>query len=100
MQLPKEIVNELKIVLENAHEPDRLSSHPWARSLVLRQYLSDNPYAADRGAGYQLLAALEELFRQTMPSTPPRQGTRLDTAWGQFGVLAALYFAPFRFGLV
>jgi hypothetical protein len=33
-----------------------------------------------------------------MPSTPPRQGKRLDTRWGEFGILAAQYFTPFFFG--
>ena len=33
-----------------------------------------------------------------MPSTPPRRGKRLDTHWGEFGILAARYFAPLQFG--
>jgi len=100
MRLSNNFVDELKSVLEMVHEPEFLNGHPWARSLVVRQYLVDHPAAQEQLAGHQLLAVLEELFRQTMPSTPPRQGKRLDTAWGQFGMLAALYFAPFQFGLV
>jgi hypothetical protein len=33
-----------------------------------------------------------------MPSTPPKRGKRLDTRWGEFGILAAQYFAPIQFG--
>ena len=100
MQRSKDIVDELKSVLDNIHEPEHLNDHPWARSQIVHQYLMDHPSEEDRLSGHLLLAALEELFRQTMPSTPPRRGKRLDTAWGQFGMLAALYFAPLRFGLV
>lgn len=29
---------------------------------------------------------------------PPKRGKRLDTRWGEFGLLAAYYFAPLVFG--
>ncbi|MCK7500508.1 MAG: hypothetical protein MZW92_67395 [Comamonadaceae bacterium] len=32
------------------------------------------------------------------PPTPPRRGKRLDPRWGEFGLLAALYFSPFNHG--
>ena len=53
-----------------------------------------------KSPGYQLLAALSDLFRATMPAASPRQGKRLDSQWGEFGILAALYFAPFQFATV
>jgi hypothetical protein len=33
-----------------------------------------------------------------MPATAPRRGKRLDTHWGEFGMLAAEYFSPLLFG--
>lgn len=49
--------------------------------------------------GEKLAAALQQVFRETMPSAPPRRGKRLDTRWGEFGLLAAQYFAPATFGI-
>jgi hypothetical protein len=42
--------------------------------------------------------AIEKVFIQMMPRTAPRRGKRLDTRWGEFGILASQYFAPLRFG--
>ncbi len=96
----KDCVGELKLILENAATPDRLDGHPWAQSLIVRQSVARDPSLRRKSPGYQLLFALSGLFCETMPSTPPKRGKRLDTNWGQFGILAAMYFAPFKFGTV
>lgn len=86
-------VEALKFILENALHPERLDEHPWARSLLAGQAGQGN------SPGQRLVAALTDLFAESRPSVPPRQGKRLDTRWGEFGLLAAQYFAPIRFGL-
>ncbi|MFQ5409289.1 MAG: DUF4012 domain-containing protein, partial [Anaerolineales bacterium] len=86
----REMVGELKRVLERAADPAQLDRHPWALELAN----GANP------PGQLLVCALRDLFREMMPSVPPRRGKRLDTQWGQFGLLAALYFAPLEFGAV
>jgi hypothetical protein len=53
-----------------------------------------------KSSGQQLTATLIKLFRQSMPTTKPKHGKRLDTTWGQFGILAAQYFAPFVYGTI
>jgi hypothetical protein len=88
---------QLKSVLEKVTTPAQLNNHVWAQSLTVVQHVNENPELENQGAGYQLFATLSALFRQMMPSIPPRRGKRLDTAWGQFGILGALYFAPFDF---
>lgn len=85
-------VNELKAVLEQAANPTALDDHPWTRALMVDEQPPDN------NAGARLLLALGERFRETMPSAPPRRGKRLDSKWGQFGMLAAMYFAPLHYG--
>ncbi|MBI5713667.1 MAG: hypothetical protein HZC38_09640, partial [Chloroflexi bacterium] len=97
MQPTKDILAELKNVLDYIESPDRLNDHPWTKSLVVCQRVAADPALQKRKPGYQLLAALSALFRETMPSVPPKRGKRLDTKWGQFGILTALYFAPFEF---
>ncbi len=93
----RSVLADLKNILEQSGTPDRLNDHPWTKSLTVRQKVADDPPLQKRKPGYQLLAALSALFRETMPSVPPKRGKRLDTKWGQFGILTALYFAPFEF---
>ena len=100
MQPSKVIVNELKHILENVSTPGRLDNHQWTQSPVVRQRVADDPALGTKSPGYQLLAALGGLFHEMMPGAPPRRGKRLDAKWGQFGILAALYFAPLEFGAV
>ncbi len=50
------------------------------------------------GPGQQLIDAIARLFPRLQPSAPPRRGKRLDSRWGEFGLLAALYFTPFNHG--
>lgn len=85
-------IETLKTILENSRQPERLDDHPWARSLTAEQGAGDSP-------GQRLVSALVDIFTQMRPPVPPRKGKRLDTRWGEFGILAAVYFAPLRFGL-
>lgn len=85
-------VDLLRAALEDLEEPWKLNSHPWANSALTQGKPGNEP-------GEQLAFALEEIFLQTMPSQPPRKGKRLDTKWGQFGILAAQHFAPRTFHL-
>jgi len=85
-------VDLLKQVLEHLHEPWLLDSHPWAGSRLAQNAPGAKP-------GEKLAQAIRQVFRETMPAVPPRRGKRLDTRWGEFGLLAAQYFAPLEFGL-
>lgn len=85
-------VDLLKQILEHLHEPWLLDSHPWTRSRFVQSADGAKP-------GEKLVHAVRQVFRETMPSVPPRRGKRLDTRWGEFGLLAAQYFAPLEFGL-
>jgi hypothetical protein len=88
----------LKTILENIQHPERLDEHPWTMRPFVRDALERTPSLKNERPGRQLIAALCELFPKTMPSTPPRRGKRLDNHWGEFGLLAARYFAPLQFG--
>jgi len=88
----------LKQILENLRFPDRLDSHPWAKSLTVREAVERDPSLAEKRPGTQLIMTIGELFRQLMPNTPPQGGKRLDTRWGHFGIPAANYFVPLLFG--
>jgi hypothetical protein len=89
---------ELKYILDNVRTPELLNDHPWTSSLVVVQGVLGDKFLSHKAPGYQLISVLSTLFRQMMPSTPPRRGKRLDTRWCQFGMLAAEYFAPFLYG--
>jgi hypothetical protein len=89
---------ELRSVLDSSHQPETLDDHPWTQSLVVRAALAEHEFLSAKPPGYRLVFALSLLFREMMPSVPPRRGKRLDTHWGRFGILAAQYFAPFLYG--
>jgi len=91
-------LEELKNILTKALQPQLLDTHPWTRSLIVRQASVDMPELLKKSLGQRLVLAISRLFIQMMPATPPRQGKRLDTRWGEFGMLAAEYFAPLLFG--
>lgn len=91
-------LENLKFVLENLRFPERLDDHPWAHSRTVQEQVARDPALADKSPGQQLVLVICDLFRQTMPATPPQNGKRLDTRWGRFGILAANYFAPHLFG--
>ncbi len=75
-----------------------LDSHPWASRIFVRDAAARHPERSPLSPGAQLVAALSDFFASNMPATPPRRGKRLDTRWGEFGLLAAQYFAPLQFG--
>jgi hypothetical protein len=89
----------LKNILENLHNPAMLDAHPWACRAFVKESLARHPELRREGPGRQLVAALGEVFPKIRPATPPRRGKRLDSHWGEFGILASLYFAPLQFGL-
>lgn len=98
MQRDDTQVELLRLILENMLQPGRLEAHPWTDSLVVAQACEETPDLLTRSPGQRLVTAVARIFRQMMPPVPPKQGKRLDTRWGEFGILAALYFSPFLFG--
>jgi hypothetical protein len=88
----------LKQILRHARQPDLLNAHPWTQSLIVQEALANDPRLVQASPGQQLIGALAGLFKQLQPANPPRAGKRLDPRWGEFGLLAALYFAPFNHG--
>src|SRR5512134_2737803 len=88
----------LKQILRNVREPEALDEHPWTQGLFVREAVRGDTLLQNLRPGGQLAAALAGLFPGMMPSAPPRRGKRLDPRWGEFGLLAALYFTPFNHG--
>ncbi len=88
----------LKQILRNARQPDLLDDHPWTQSLIVQEARACVPELAQAGPGQQLVGALSNLFPQLQPANAPKRGKRLDPRWGEFGLLAALYFAPYNNG--
>jgi len=91
-------VETLKEVLDHIHHPEQLEVHPWLSSLFVQAAVNNHPGLLERSQGERLVFAVSELFRQMMPGVPPKRGVRLDPRWGEFGLLAARYFAPLMFG--
>ena len=89
---------QLKQILKNVRSPERLDDHPWTHSLFVQDALRCVPQLQGASPGAQLVGAIAALFRQMQPPVLPRHGKRLDPRWGEFGLLAALYFAPFENG--
>jgi len=96
---PDSNLDILKSILENSLHPELLDSHLWVKSLIVLDAVTNNPDLQDKSPGQSLVFAVEKLFCEMMPSVGPRHGKRLDTRWGEFGILAAQYFAPLRFGV-
>ena len=88
----------LKTILKNIRTPQLLDDHPWTHALIVRQSQVSGPQPLGASPGQQLVAAMAELFSSMQPPAPPRRGKRLDSRWGEFGLLAALYFTPFNHG--
>lgn len=89
---------DLKAILNHIRHPDTLDDHPWTRSLIVQEMLAGSPRPRSTRPGQQLADAIARLFAEMQPPTPPRRGKRLDPRWGEFGLLAALYFTPFNHG--
>lgn len=89
----------LRSILEHAQNPELLDDHPWIGGLIVSDAIQRDPMLLHLKPGERLLAVIGNLFTQMMPGMPPRRGVRLDTRWGEFGILAARYFAPLRFGI-
>jgi len=98
MALGNNQIEILKSILEKALQPRLLDTHPWTRSLIVRHATLEMPELLQKSPGERLVSAFSKLFIQMMPATTPRRGKRLDTRWGEFGILAAEYFAPLLFG--
>lgn len=88
----------LKQILRHVQEPEQLDDHPWTRSLIVQEAVASNGHLSQCSPGQQLIGAIGCLFPQLQPSAPPRRGKRLDPRWGEFRLLAALYFAPLDHG--
>ena len=98
MQKENNHLETLKYILENRFHPEKLDSHPWAKSLAVLDIMTHTPELQDT-PGQALIMVIGKVFAGMMPSIPPRHGKRLDTRWGEFGILAAQYFAPSKFGV-
>lgn len=90
--------DNLKTILRHIRNPQALDDHPWTKSLIVRETLAGNSQGGMAGSGQQLVNAIACLFADMQPPTPPRRGKRLDPRWGEFGLLAALYFTPYNHG--
>lgn len=88
----------MRTILENLHTPDVLNTHPWVSRPFVQDAVANDPALGGSAPGRQLVVAVGRVFEKTMPAMPPRRGKRLDTKWGEFGLLAAHYFAPLTFG--
>lgn len=88
----------LKKVLDNLAKPENLNNHPWTKKRFVTEACKLKPAINRLPPGDRLIEAVTQVFQKLQPAMPPRRGLRLDTRWGEFGLLASLYFAPFRFG--
>ena len=99
MQNTQAVAKTLKEILDNIRAPEELDAHPWTKSLIVREAADQASGFVGLSPGQQLVLTIGKLFASMRPSRPPRRGLRLDTRWGEFGLLAAQYFAPLTFGL-
>jgi len=94
-----ERVGLVKQILENLRHPEQLDDHPWAEKLIVQSALGSDLSPGSKHRGTVLASAVVGLFKELMPASPPKKGKRLDTRWGEFGILAAHYFGPAEFGI-
>jgi len=99
MTAQSEAFETIRHILRDVNRPERLDDHPWTRSLFVRDALAKDSILMDQPPGQQLLIALARLFPLMQPAAPPRDGVRLDSRWCEFGLLAALYYAPLIHGM-
>jgi hypothetical protein len=88
----------LKEIIDNLAKPENLDNHPWINKRFVFEAEKQRRTARDLPPGKKLVEAVVWIFEKLQPAMPPRRGLRLDTRWGEFGLLAALYFAPYKFG--
>ena len=88
----------LKAIIDNLANPDKLDNHPWIDNRFVQEAINQKVTFEDRSPGKKLVEAVTWVFQKLQPPMPPRKGLRLDTRWGEFGLLASLYFAPYKFG--
>ena len=93
-----DLFETLKSLLKNIRNPELLDDHPWTRSLFVGEAGSRHASPKQNSPGQMLAFALADIFATMQPAVPPRRGKRLDPRWGEFGLLAALYFTPFNHG--
>ena len=98
MEKNTDLFENLKLILKNIRNPELLDDHPWTQSLIVQEALASNPQLTMADPGQQLVGAIARLFSNMQPSASPRRGKRLDPRWGEFGLLAALYFTPLNHG--
>lgn len=91
-------IDALRAILDHIQHPEMLDTHPWVLRPFVQEAVTRLPELRKASPGAQLVGALGDLFEKMLPAMPPRRGKRLDTRWGEFGLLAAQYFAPRRFG--
>jgi hypothetical protein len=89
----------LREVLENLHQPEKLNKHPWIKNRMVVEACNQQPGLSIQSPGRQLIQAICSEFLLMLPDRSPSRGLRLDTRWGEFGILAAQYFAPYLFDL-
>jgi hypothetical protein len=88
----------LREIIDNLAKPEKLVDHPWINKRFVAEAVKQKPALADQPPGKMLVEAVSWVFQKLQPPMPPRKGLRLDTRWGEYGLLAALYFAPYKFG--
>jgi len=93
----KKNISLLKNILENIDHPERLDKHPWTNTRMVYEEFHKNPNWKTLSPGNRLVQTIINLFVKMMPNTEPKNGIRLDNQWGEFGIIAAQYFAPFLF---
>ncbi len=96
---PDSHVALLKEILDNLARPEKLDNHPWVHKCFVEEAQNRNLTTSEQSPGKQLVEAVAWIFEKLQPPMPPRKGLRLDTRWGEYGLLAALYFAPYKFGI-
>ena len=91
MAVTQSEVETLLAILESIDTPEMLDAHPWVFRTFVKDAIVGDAGLQGAGPGRQLVGSIEKLFSQTMPSIPPRRGKRLDTRWGEFGLIAARF---------
>ncbi len=95
---PDSHITLLKEIINNLANPEKLDNHPWVNKQFVLEAGRQEVTTEDQSPGQRLVEAVTWIFQKLQPPMPPRKGLRLDTRWGEYGLLASLYFAPYKFG--